>query len=99
MNCLWILLLLGCCNGGSFYGNNRYCGCNRGLRYRNGDCGCDREARYDNGDCGCDRNINYHDGDCGCDRDVRYGNDDCDCDNNTVTTSYKSYQSYERKDY
>lgn len=35
---IWIILLLSCCNGGGFFGNNG-CGCNN-------NCGC-------NNDCGC----------------------------------------------
>ena len=71
-SCIWIFLLLFCCNGSG--GCRSQCGCRRSQWI----CG---NNRCDNGCCDnncCDNNCGCSTNDCGC--NAPCGNDNCGCD-------------------
>jgi len=82
MNCLWLILILACCNGQSFCGNDENWNCGRNDRDR--DCGCGSiQQRGGN---------RRRDNDCGC----RVQEDDCGCDDGPRRRSVSSMPSFGR---
>ena len=63
MNCLFILVLLGCCGHTRSWGQNNRCRCMEG-RERNDSCGCTKTCERNDG-CGCMDSHEKNDG-CGC---------------------------------
>ncbi len=90
MNCLFLLVLLGCCNGFGGRGNccqgrvrPGSCGCERRQERENCDCerrqereNCDCERRQERENCGCERRQEQEN--CGCER--RQERENCGCE-------------------
>ncbi|MDO4331698.1 MAG: hypothetical protein Q4C58_03315 [Eubacteriales bacterium] len=67
MNCLFLLVLLCCCNHGcgGCMEERESCGCESGSEGREG-CGCERRGE-ERGGCGCERRGEEREN-CGCER-------------------------------